>query len=250
MGYSRKIAAMFAVMAASIFLGAAPGLAEQAHQTEETAAANGCTVGIDPGHQGSWVDMSELEPDGPGSENYKAKSSTGTQGSYTGVPEYELNLEISLALRAELESRGYSVVMTREDNDTAISNSERALKAAQEGANIYVRIHANGSEDPSVNGALAMCPSDSNPYIPHLHNESYQLSECILNAYCQTAGFANLGVQYYDNMSGINWSQVPVMILEMGFMTNESDDYAMQDDGIQALMVQGIADGIDQYFGL
>ena len=58
--------------------------------------SNGYVVGIDPGHQGSWVDMSDTEPDGPGSENYKAKSSTGTQGSYTGVPEYELNLQISL----------------------------------------------------------------------------------------------------------------------------------------------------------
>ena len=74
-----------------------------------------------------------------------------------------------------------------------------------------------------------MCPSQANPYVPHLYEDSYRLSECILNAYCDEAGFANLGIQYYDNMSGINWSQVPVTILEMGFMTNESDDYAMQD---------------------
>ena len=133
--------------------------------------------------------------------------------------------------------------------DTAISNSERALKVAQEGADVYVRIHANGSEDSSVNGALAMCPSPSNPYIPDLYEDSYRLSECVLDSYCQDAGFANLGVQYYDNMSGINWSQVPVTILEMGFMTNESDDNAMQNEEVQHQMVQGIADGIDQYFG-
>ena len=81
------------------------------------------------------------------------------------MPEYELNLQISLALREELVSRGYGVIMTREDNDTAISNSERALKVAQEGGDIYVRIHANGSEDSSVNGALGMCPSQANPYV-------------------------------------------------------------------------------------
>lgn len=225
-------------------------MAAQTEQTGEAMESNGYVVGIDPGHQGSWVDMSDTEPDGPGSENYKAKSSTGTQGSYTGVPEYELNLQISLALKEELVSRGYGVIMTREDNDTAISNSERALKVAQEGGDIYVRIHANGSEDSSVNGALGMCPSQANPYVPHLYEDSYRLSECILNAYCDEAGFANLGIQYYDNMSGINWSQVPVTILEMGFMTNESDDYAMQDPTVQQLMVIGIADGIDQYFGL
>ena len=246
MRHRQKLTVMMVSIAMSLFLGATVCSASGVVQPSES---NGYTVGIDPGHQGSWVDMSELEPDGPGSENYKAKSSTGTQGSYTGVPEYELNLEISLALREELVRRGYAVVMTREDNDTAISNSERALKVAQEGADVYVRIHANGSEDSSVNGALAMCPSPSNPYIPDLYEDSYRLSECILDSYCQDAGFANLGVQYYDNMSGINWSQVPVTILEMGFMTNESDDNAMQNEEVQHQMVQGIADGIDQYFG-
>ena len=50
-------------------------------------------------------------------------------------------------------------------------------------------------------------------------------------------------------MTGINRSKIPVMILEMGFMTNEHDDTAMQDADMQAKMVSGIADGIDLYFG-
>lgn len=212
-------------------------------------AANGYTVAIDPGHQGSWVDMSDQEPLGPGSSEMKAKASTGTSGWYTGIPEYQLNLDISLALQEELQSRGYAVVMTRTDNDTAISNAERATKAYQEGGNIYVRIHANGSEDTSVKGALAMVPSSENPYVGYLAGDSYTLGECILNAYCEETGFGNLGIQYYDNMTGINWSQIPVMILEMGFMTNESDDTAMADADMRVRMVNGIANGIDRYFG-
>lgn len=226
------------------------GTEEESERETAEIFQNGYTVGIDPGHQGSWVNMSEQEPDGPGSSNYKAKASTGTEGRYTGVPEYQLNLDISLALRTELEKRGYRVVMTREDNDTAISNSERALLAAEKGSDIYVRIHANGSDDSSVSGALAMSPSPDNPYIASLYEDSFRLAKCILEQYCQATGFSNLGVQYYDNMSGINWSQVPVMILEMGFMTNEGEDYAMQDADMQKQMVKGIADGIDDYFGL
>lgn len=221
---------------------------EKREKETEFNFQNGFTVGIDPGHQGSWVDMSDTEPDGPGSENYKAKSTTGTVGSFTQVPEYELNLDISLALREELERRGYRVVMTREDHDTAISNSERAKLAASEGSDIYVRIHANGSEDSSVNGALAMVPSPNNPYVADLAEDSFRLGEDILTSYCEATGFQSLDVQYYDNMSGINWSSIPVMILEMGFMTNETEDYAMQDPAMQEKMVQGIADGIDQYF--
>ena len=218
-------------------------------ETESQTAENGHVVAIAPGHQGSWVDMSAQEPSAPGSSETKAKATTGTQGRYTGVPEYQLNLDISLALQKELENRGYRVVMTRTDNDTAISNAERALKAYDEGGEIYVRIHANGSDDGSVSGALGMTPSYDNAYVSDLAGDSYRLTECILNAYCEKTGFANLGIQYHDDMTGINWSKIPVMILEMGFMTNEHDDTAMQDAQMQTSMVNGIADGIDQYFG-
>lgn len=211
---------------------------------------NGHIIGIDPGHQSESVDMSALEPNGPGSSEMKAKCSTGTQGSYSGVPEYQLNLEVSLQLRDELEQRGYQVVMTRTDNETAISNMERAQYVAAEGAEIYVRIHANGDDSHTASGALSMSPSQNNPYIPQLFDESNRLSQCIIDSYCAATGFQNLGVQYYDNMTGINWSTVPVTILEMGFMTNQNDDLKLNDAEFQKTMVQGIANGIDSYFGI
>lgn len=214
----------------------------------ETEFWNGCTVVLDPGHQGSWVDMSGTEPIGPGATETKAMASTGTQSPFTGMAEYELNLDISLLLREELEERGYRVVLTREDHDTAISNVQRAQMASEEGGDIFVRIHANGSTDSGVSGALAMVPSPENPYVGSLSEDSYLLGQCILDAYCSRASFASQGVQYYDDMSGINWSEVPVMILEMGFMTNQSDDARMADPAVQPLMAQGIADGIDAYF--
>lgn len=217
-------------------------------QAEPNTAANGHIVGIDPGHQGYTVDMSDQEPLGPGSSEMKAKASTGTQGTYTGLPEYQLNLDVSLKLRDELLSRGYEVVMTRTDNETAISNRERAEYAASQGAEIYVRIHANGDNTHTASGALTMAPSASNPFVPHLSEPSVRLSQCILDSYCTATGFANLGVQYYDNMTGINWSTVPVTILEMGFMTHEYDDNKMADPAFQDTMVKGIADGIDAYF--
>lgn len=205
-------------------------------------------VAIDPGHQSENVDMSALEPNGPGSSEMKAKCSTGTQGTYTGIPEYSLNLNVSLKLKQELESRGYQVVMTRTDNDTAISNKERAEYAAAQGTEIYVRIHANGADSNTVSGALGMSPSKNNPYISNLYEASNQLSWDILEAYCSVTGFTNWGVQYTDTMTGINWSTIPVTILEMGYMTNENDDRQMNDDSFQNLMASGIADGIDTYF--
>lgn len=212
------------------------------------ASQNGHIIGIDPGHQSENVDMSALEPNGPGSSEMKAKCSTGTQGSYSGLPEYELNLEVSLQLKGILEQRGYQVVMTRTDNETAISNKERAEYVASKGAEIYVRIHANGDDSHTASGALTMSPSQNNPYIPQLFDESNRLSQCILDSYCAATGFQSLGVQYYDNMTGINWSTVPVTIVEMGFMTNQNDDLKMADPEFQKTMAEGIANGIDAYF--
>ena len=207
----------------------------------------GHVICIDPGHQSSGD--STPEPNGPGSATMKARVTGGTSGRTTGVPEYQLNLAIGLQLQQELQARGYTVYMTRTSHDVNISNKERAEYATSVGAEITVRLHANGAENTELSGALALSPSAGNPYVAHLANASQTLSGCVLNAYCSATGMNNQGVQANDTMTGINWCTMPVTILEMGYMTNPNDDCNMQDRGFQYNMVQGIANGIDQYFG-
>lgn len=216
--------------------------------TTEAPAANSHVVVIDPGHQGQGD--STTEPNGPGSSTMKARVTGGTHGTTTGVYEYQLTLVISQQLQAELENRGYTVYMTRTSHDVNISNMERAQYATNVGGEIAVRIHANGVDNASVSGAMALAPSSANPYIAYLSDSSWNLSKCILDAYCAATGMRNQGVSTSDTMTGINWSTVPVTILEMGYMTNPTDDVNMEDPAYQARMVQGIADGIDAYFGL
>lgn len=206
-------------------------------------------IALDPGHQSENVDMSELEPNAPDSEEMKAKATSGTEGRFTGVPEYKLNLDIALNVRDRLINLGYTVIMTREDNDTAISNMERACLANDAGADVSIRIHANGCDDASVSGALALIGSSNNSYVGELYDESYYLAECVLNNYCDSTGMINQGIITSDTMTGINWSKIPVMILEMGYMTNESDDFNMQDSDYQNKMVDGIVNGVEEYFG-
>lgn len=207
------------------------------------------TVCIDPGHQGSWVDMSAQEPMAPGSSQTKNKATTGTSGNYSKVPEYEVNLEVSLVLQKELTSRGYKVVMTREDNDKAISNKERAEFATEAGADITVRIHANSDNSASAAGALTMAPTSSNQYLDKdIIEKSNTLASCIIDSYCNATGLANKGVISADNMTGTNWSTIPVAILEMGFMSNQSDDLYITNSANHETMAKGIADGIDAYF--
>lgn len=206
-------------------------------------------VALDPGHQSPDVDMSAQEPNAPGSDIMKAKATGGTSGSFTGIPEYQINLDIAMMVRDLLEEQGYDVIMTREDNYTAISNAERATLANDAGADISVRIHANGSENPATNGALMLIGSPENPYVGHVYDDSFRLAENILNAYCSATGMQNLGIQLNDTMTGINWSQIPVVILEMGFMTNQQNDVNMADAAYRELMVNGIVEGINAYYG-
>jgi N-acetylmuramoyl-L-alanine amidase len=202
---------------------------------------------IDPGHQGKGD--STKEPIGPGTSVTKARVTSGTTGRVSGWAEYELNLAVSLQLRDELVKRGYTVYMTRETHDINISNRERAEFAANHNGDILVRIHANGSDNTAVNGALCMAPTNSNSFLSgDLISESQRLSQCIIDKYVAATGFNNQGVYLTDEMSGINWSTIPVTIVEMGYMSNASDDAKMADPVVQIDMVRGMCDGIDSYF--
>ena len=217
---------------------------------EQQAAMNargGLTVVLDPGH--SAVVAPGTEPLGPGSSEYKAADASGTSGVASGVREYELTLNISVQLKAELEGRGYTVLMTRESNDVPVSCIERANVANNAGAAAYVRIHANGSENQGAAGAMTICTTPGSPYASELYSASRNLSDCILNKYCEMTGCRSEGVWETDTMSGNNWSRVPVTIVEMGYMTNPQEDLLMQTPEYQSKIVQGIADGIDLFFG-
>lgn len=205
------------------------------------------TVCIDAGHQRYGI--SEKEPNGPGSDVMKAKLTSGTRGVSTGIAEYQLNLDVALMLEQELLDRGYNVVMIRRTNDCPLSNAERAQVANDSGADIFVRIHANGAENASVSGALCCAPTQKNPFLTEqVVDDSIRLSRAIVNSFCDATSAKNQGVMYADTMTGINWCEIPVTIVEMGYMSNAAEDEKMATSEYREKMVQGIANGIDAYF--
>lgn len=201
---------------------------------------------IDPGHQE--VPNLEKEPIGPGSDIMKRKVDYGTMGVYTKKPEYVLNLEVALKVKQILELKGYNVLMTRETHDVNISNKERAELANNANVDLCVRIHAFGSESREDNGIFIMYPSKESPYTDsEKYEESKKLAELVLDNLIKSTKANSQGIVPKSDITGFNWSENPVILVEMGYMTNPEEDKKMSTPEYQYKLAEGIADGIEEY---
>lgn len=203
-------------------------------------------VVLDPGHSGKVT--GGYEPIGPGARERKSKDTSGAQGCVTRVNEYQLTLKIAKKLQAELKKQGYKVILTRKDNKTAISCVQRAKIANKAKADVYLRIHANDVDFSSANGALTISVSRRNRFVSSkMAKKCYALSKAVLDSYVKATGCRCEYIWENDSMSGNNWSKVPTTLIELGYMSNPTEDRKMQSASYQKKMVKGLADGIRKY---
>ena len=202
----------------------------------------GLRIGIDPGHQ--QTPDPKQEAIAPGSKKTKARVAPGTRGTETGIPEYETDLAISLALREALLREGAEVVMTREENDVHISNQERARLLNEAGVDLMLRIHCNGSSRSTVRG-IGLYVNRSFP----ISAESRRAAECILPRMAEATGAKARGVYRRDTYTGLNWSEAPAVLVECGYLTHPEEDRLLNDPAYQAKLAAGIVEGLCDYFG-
>lgn len=203
-------------------------------------------VVINAGHQK--VQDKGQEPLGPGSEKTKNRVTSGTRGVATGLYEYELNLIAAKKLEKRLLEEGFQVHMVRTSHEVSISNRERAELANAWEADVYLSIHANGSENKKDQGILTIYPSSSNPFVAHLSEDSRRLSELLHDAMVKKTGANPVGAVAMDHMSSLNWSKAPAVIIEMGYMSNAEEDRRLSDEAYQNQLVEGMVEGLKAYF--
>jgi len=205
-------------------------------------------VVIDPGHD--LRANTETEPIGPGSSTRKIKDGGGTHGVVSALREADLNLSVALRLRALLEQAGIKVVMTRTRTaGTSIGNIARARIANRAHARLFLRIHADGSADPSVRGTHTLYPAYRRGWTDDVYADSKRAAGIVQRALRSSLGFPDRGLQERSDYTGFNWANVPVILVEMGFMTNPTEDRLLATDAYQRRAAVGLCRGTLQFLG-
>ncbi|NLE74977.1 MAG: N-acetylmuramoyl-L-alanine amidase [Actinobacteria bacterium] len=206
----------------------------------EDSGVSGAVVVIDPGHQGP-ADLS-YEPIGPGSSTTKYKMSKGTYGTVTGLPESEVNLAISLRLRDELEARGIVAIMTRTSENVNISNIERAQMANEADARLLIRIHCDAFHNSLTHGIHVLYPACIEGWTDDIYLASRRAAQLAQAALVAATNANDRGLCEREDMTGFNWSNVPVIMPELGFMTNPEEDQLLATPTYQQKLAVALAE--------
>lgn len=199
-------------------------------------------VVIDPGHD--LRANAETEPIGPGSATRKIKDGGGTHGVVTGIREADLVLDVSLRLRALLRRAGVRVVMTRARTaSTSMGNIARARIANRAGTALFLRVHADGHASRSVRGTHTIVPALRTGWTDDVYRPSRRAAGLVQTELVRALGFPDRGISERSDFTGFNWADVPVMLVELGFMTNPVEDLQLARGDIRQRAALGLCRG-------
>jgi N-acetylmuramoyl-L-alanine amidase len=213
-----------------------------------TSAQRQQVVVLDPGHD--LRANPATEPIGPGSSTRKIKDGGGTSGVVSGLREADLNLRVALRLRPLLERAGIHVVMTRTRTaGTSMGNIARARIANRAGAALFLRIHADGSTDPSARGTHTLHPWLRRGWTDDVYAPSTRAARFVQAELVRSLGFPDRGLQERSDFTGFNWADVPVILAELGFMTNPTEDRLLATPAYQRRAAIGLCRGTLRFLG-
>ena len=214
----------------------------------EPLPLEGRIICLDPGHcVTEEAGKGYREPISPLSDETKPRYLSGTRGA--SLTEEQLNLQVALKLRDALEALGAEVVMTREVSEISLPNTERCRIANESGADVHVHIHADGSESTSANGVSVLIPYGDLLGTPSIVEESARLGQLMVDCVSEATGAKNRGTVPRSDLTGLNFSEIPSVFIEMGFMTNPEEDALLSSGEYQDKIVAGMANSLMDWYG-
>lgn len=208
---------------------------------ENTLPLEGITIGINPGHQSKAI--MKTYPVSPGSSVMKPGCKAGAQGINSKRPEYEVNLDVSLKLQQLLIEGGADVVMTRTTNDAYLTNIERAQILNDANVDMAIQVHCDGSDSASPHGMSAYYRS-TGPYT----TESKLFADMLLTTMVSETGASNHGLHINNEYMSLNYSTTPAVLVELGYLSNPTEDRLLNSEGYQLQLAQAMYDAICLYF--
>jgi N-acetylmuramoyl-L-alanine amidase len=205
----------------------------------ETLAA--ALVCLDPGHGTVPSVGAQREPIGPGSRTLKIKDPGGARG------EAAVALAIARRTRTSLLARGYRVAMTRNGPGYTGGNIARARFCNARGAALMLRIHADGSANTAQRGAHTLYPALKRGWTDDVYRPSLLAATLVQRELIRATGARDLGLQRRSDLTGFNWADVPVVLTEVGFLSNPAESRLLHTAAYQQRVARGLAAGAGAY---
>lgn len=130
-----------------------------------------------------------------------------------------------------------------------MGNIARARIANRAGAALFLRIHADGSTDRSARGTHALYPALRAGWTDDIYGPSKRAARIVQAELVHTLGFPDRGLQERPDFTGFNWADVPVILVEMGFMTNPTEDRLLETNAYQRRAALGLCRGTLRFLG-
>lgn len=197
----------------------------------------GVTIGLNAGHQ-TRTNATPI-PIAPGARETVKSIKVGSAGVVTRTPEYEINLQVALRLQALLEAEGARVVMVRTANEVNLSNIERANIMNEAQCDLALQIHCNGSQNQSRTG-FSIYAQQLGSVAPR----SQQIARQMLPTILEITGANDAGCHVSASYASLNWSSVPSVLLEMGYLSNPDEDRRLASADYQDLLAQAICESL------
>ncbi len=157
-----------------------------------------------------------------------------------GILEKDINLSIANLVKLRLEALGFQVLMTR-DTDTYLSKEDRVMFANQSGADLFVSIHQNSSEDPTISGLEVWYDEDG-------IRDSGRLARLLEQQTLLQTGAVKRELRGDAGFHVTGQTMMPACLTECGFLTNDAERTALTSVEYQERIADGITQGIDLYF--